>query len=379
MPMPKDMDSDATGAAPSGRRRVRVLSIHGGGMRGAYVAAYFEGLSKQAAVRQDRQSVDFGKAFDLIVGTSTGGIVACALAAGIPLGDILNVYLNHGKRIFPVKMPSGFSLDLCRQLLMRPKYLQRGSEALKGILEDQFHDLTIREVFDRRQIALAIPAVEMSHHRGWVFKTPHLGGHRDDDYRLVDVCMATTAAPLYRSMARIKTPGSEYHQVFVDGGLWANNPILVGLIDALRMTRPGDRIEVFSVSTCPPTPGQVFGGNEMHRGLKEWKFGGEVATVSLDAQGFVHDKMADMLAEHLDRDCHVIHFPQGSLPASATGFLDLDDTRDKTMDILRAQASADVSLTLSACDRKVSPNDELLADLLADLPRVDAETQGASG
>ena len=348
-------------------------------MRGAYVAAYFEGLSQQAAVRQGRQSVDFGKAFDLIVGTSTGGIIACALAAGIPLSDILSVYLSHGKRIFPAKMPSGFGVDLCRQLFLRPKYLRRGSQILESILEDRFHNLTIREIYDRRQIALAIPAVEMSHHRGWVFKTPHLGGHRDDGYRLVDVCMATTAAPLYRSMARVKTPGSDHHQVFVDGGLWANNPILVGLIDALRMTRPGDRIEVFSVSTCPPTPGQVFDANEMHRGLKEWKFGGDAATVSLDAQGFIYDKMADMLARHLDRDCQVVHFPQGNPPASATGFLDLDDTSDKAMDILRAQASADVSLTLSSCDRKADPSGELLSDLLADMPGVDDETHGASG
>ena len=80
-------------------------------------------------------------------------------------------------------------------------------------------------------------------------------------------------------------------------------PILVGMIDAIRMTKSGDRIEIFSLGTCPRPPGDIFDAKDMHRGPLGWKFGGEVVMTALDAQRFAYDNMADMLAEHLDRDC----------------------------------------------------------------------------
>ncbi|MGF1456276.1 MAG: CBASS cGAMP-activated phospholipase [Alphaproteobacteria bacterium] len=361
-----------------GPRRLRVLSIDGGGMRGVYTSAYLSALAKQAAARRNVEELDVGKAFQLIVGTSTGGIIACALAAGVPLGEVADLYRRNGKKIFPVKMPRGLNLDLCHQLFSRPKHLARGTAALKHVLEEKLGDLTVRQVYDRRGIALAIPTVEMSRHRSWVFKTPHLGGHRDDGFRLVDVCLATSAAPLYRSMARVENPATPgHHHVFVDGGLWANNPVLVGMIDALQMTGPGDRIEIFSLGTCPRPAGDIFGPEDMHRGLGQWKFGGEAAAVSLDAQEFAYDNMAGMLAKHVDRDCRVVRFPRGDLPAKAMPYLDLDETSEKGMQVLVEQAHEDVSLTLSACDRAADIDGKLMAALLNDLPPI--TKSGAGG
>ncbi len=318
-------------------KRIRVLSIDGGGMRGVYTSAYLSALAKQAAARRDAGKLDVGKAFDLIVGTSTGGIIACVLAAGVPLDEVAGLYRRHGQEIVPVKMPGGLNIDLCRQLFNRPKHLAHGAVALQRVLEEKLGDMTVRQVYDRRGIALAIPAIEMSRHRSWVFKTPHLGAHRDDGFRLVDVCLATSAAPLYRSMARVENPTTPgHHHVFVDGGLWANNPVLVGMIDALQMTDPGDRIEIFSLGTCPRPAGDIFDADDMHRGLGERKFGGEAAVIALDAQEFAYDNMAGMLARHVDRDCHVVRFPRGDLPAKAMPYLDLDEASDKSMQVLDA-------------------------------------------
>ncbi|PCJ61084.1 MAG: patatin [Rhodospirillaceae bacterium] len=361
-----------------GPRRLRVLSIDGGGMRGVYTGAYLSALAKQAAARRNTGDLDVGKAFDLIVGTSTGGIIACALAAGVPLDEVVDLFRRHGREIFPIKMPDGLNIDLFRQLFSRPKYLIRGANALQRRLEEKFGDMTVRQVYDQRRIALAIPAIEMSRHRSWVFKTPHLGGHRDDGFRLVDVCLATSAAPLYRSMARVENPTMYgHHHVFIDGGLWANNPVLVGMIDALQMTEPGDRIEIFSLGTCPPPAGDIFDADDMHRGLGDWKFGGEAAVIALDAQAFAYDNMAGMLAGHLDRDCHVVRFPRGDLPAKAMPYLDLDETSNKATKVLVEQALEDVSLTLSVCDRAADNDGNLLATLLKDLPPV--EKQEATG
>lgn len=353
-------------------RPLRVLSIDGGGMRGLYSATYLSALAAAAAKRRGVEELDVGKAFDLIVGTSTGGIIACALAAGIALETVAAVYRQRGTAVFPVKMPDRCNLDLLRQIFSRPKHLAAGAKALTQSLEEVFGNLTVREVYDSRRIGLAIPAVEMGRHRSWVFKTPHLKGHRDDNFRLVDVCLATSSAPLYRSLARVPNPNPAggHCYTFADGGLWANNPVLVAMIDALRMTKSGARIEIFSLGTCSPPVGDIP-GSEVNRGLLGWKFGGDAAALSIDAQQFAYDEIARMLVEHVDRECKVVRFPHEDVPIAVSPYLDLDETSENGMAALIDRAHADVSRALSAWDRSASDDEQILADLLANLPPVD--------
>ena len=82
-------------------KRLRVLSVDGGGMRGLYTSAYLSALGRRYAVTRDEAGLDIGKGFDLIVGTSTGAIIACALAAGISLDRVSALYREHGPEIFP--------------------------------------------------------------------------------------------------------------------------------------------------------------------------------------------------------------------------------------------------------------------------------------
>lgn len=350
------------------QRILRVLSIDGGGMRGVYSSTYLDILAKQIAARRKIAAVDWGKAFHLIVGTSTGGIIACALAAGIPLDKVTNLYEQYGKRIFPRKMPSTIK-GIIFDLFSRSKNLSKGNNSLCAALENSFGDLTMRDVYYKRGIALSIPAVEMSHHRSWVFKTPHLNGHRDDNFRLVDVCLATSAAPLYRSMAKVKNPDIENsHYIFIDGGLWANNPIMVGLIDALQMTKPGDRIEIFSLGTCSPPGGDIFGDKELHRGLVGWKFGAEVANIAITAQQYAYDKMAELIAHNIERDCRILRFPHDIPSKKVLPYLDLDETSKIAMQALKQQAQADVSLTLSEYDKGEGARAELLYSLFQTIP-----------
>ena len=79
----------------------RVLSLDGGGMRGIYTAEYLSCLASGFSKRTGKGDLDLGKGFDLIVGTSTGAIVGCALVAGVPLGKVVSVYKDNGKLIFP--------------------------------------------------------------------------------------------------------------------------------------------------------------------------------------------------------------------------------------------------------------------------------------
>ena len=349
---------------------LRVLSIDGGGMRGLYTAAYLKSLVQRYAVTRGVPNLDIAKGFDLITGTSTGAIIACALAADVPLDRVSALYRERGPEIFPLKLPDKAGVNLAWQVCKRPRYLKAGAVALEDALHAEFGDITLGEIWRDQHIALAVPAVEMSRHHSWVFKTPHLVNtkHRDDGYRLVDVCLASTAAPIYRSMARIENPDTTGHHVFVDGGLWANNPALVGLIDALEMTGPGDRIEIFCLGTCPQPEGELVGSDGLGRGLREWQFGGGVVKLALSAQEFAIDNMARKIGRYVDRDCQIVRFPHGEVPANIMKYLDLDETRTAAMDALVAQAQSDVYETLSRCSDTSDDEGQLVDALLNDLP-----------
>lgn len=365
-----DRLSAGCGQRPEGARRLRVLSIDGGGMRGLYAAAYLSSLAQRYARTRNLEGVDFGKGFDLITGTSTGAIIACALAAGVPIDRVTALYREYGPAIFPLKLPRNAGPGLAWQIWKRPRYLKAGSTALKKALAGELGELTLGDVWRDRGIALAVPAVEMSRHRAWVFKTPHLSNtrHRDDGYKLVDVCLASTAAPVYRSMARIENPDTSGHHVFVDGGLWANNPVLIGLLDALQMTTVGDCIEVFCLGTCPRPEGELIGDDELDRGLLSWRFGGEAVELALRAQEFAFDNIARMLAPHLDRACRILRFPHGTVPSEFMKYLDLDETSSKAMRAMVAQAQTDVYETLSRCGDPADADGQFLNTLLNELP-----------
>ena len=359
------------------RRRFRVLSIDGGGMRGLYTAAYLELLTKRYAVTRMVAGLDIGKGFDLITGTSTGAIIACGLAMGLPPERMVALYRGYGPNIFPRKVPKKIGLDLICQLWNRPRYLKAGAAALEEALTAEFGDVTLGSLWRDRKIALAIPAIEMSRHHAWVFKTPHLANtrHRDDGYRLSDVCLATTAAPVYRSLALIRNPDTSGYQAFVDGGLWASNPVMVGLIDALGMTIPGDRIEVFCLGTCPRPDGELIGPQDLDRGIGGWRFGATIVPLALDAQEFAFDRMARMISRHVDRECRIVRFPHGTVSADVMKYLDLDETDKTAMNALTSQAQSDVNETLSRCGDRDDIEGQLLHALLNELPSIEEATQ----
>jgi uncharacterized protein len=347
----------------------RVLSLDGGGMRGTYTATYLDRVAATFARQREIPRIDIGAAFDLIVGTSTGGIIASALAADIPLARVVALYREHGKAIFERRLPT--PVTLAADLTQRRQALTRGEKALRKALEDVLGDQTLGGIYKARKIAMAITAVELSQHRSWVFKTPHLKGtnHRDDGYSLVDVCLATSAAPVYRALAAIDHPdGGGGYNVFADGGLWANNPVLVGLIDALEMTEPGRPIHVFCLGTCPRPAGEQVARTALNRGLPQWKFGGDAASLSIDAQEFAFDNMARMLAKHTGRECKIVRFPSEPTPAALNDHLDIDDTTEASALALINQARTDADMTNSKCGRPDDAEGQLICQLFHNAP-----------
>ena len=144
-------------------RPFRVLSLDGGGMRGIYTAAFLERMVVHFAKIRAAECLDLGKGFDLITGTSTGAIVGCALAVGRPLGEVISLYREHGRQIFPHRI-TGKGSAVYRAAL-GSTVVRKGDHALREALNSVLGRTTMREVYDRRGISLSIPAVLMSTHR----------------------------------------------------------------------------------------------------------------------------------------------------------------------------------------------------------------------
>lgn len=192
--------------------KFKVLAIDGGGIRGAFAAGFLAELEQHIPTK-------IYEHFDLVAGTSTGGIIAMALALGMSARQVREFYERHGKQIFSRGQRS----------LLGPAFAAKysGSE-LENALRQAFGEQRLADA----KVRLIIPAVNLITGQPTTFKTPHLRAARtrDSKYSAVDVVLATTAAPTYFNRAKVAGEGS-----YCDGGLWANNPSLVGYTEAMRI------------------------------------------------------------------------------------------------------------------------------------------------
>lgn len=235
-------------------RPFRILSIDGGGIRGilpATVLAEFE-----HAHLDDRSTGDY---FDLIAGTSTGGIIALGLSIGMTASDILKIYVEHGEEIFPPLRGPFKSIKAKLQFVRSLSRYQYDRAPLERELRRIFGNRLLGDA----QRRLCIPSFDGFTEVN-VFKTPHHPDfQRDWREEMVTIALATSAAPTFFSIYR----NGDRH--FADGGVWANNPVMVALVDAMSCYEiDRHRIEILSIgcgeSEMIFTQGQVHGGGLWH-------------------------------------------------------------------------------------------------------------------
>lgn len=234
-------------------RPFRILSIDGGGIRGVFPAAFLAELESRFL-----GGSSIANHFDMIAGTSTGGIIALALAHGMTAREALNIYLDRGERIFP---PAVGLNKMSRMLrwVFKPKHDQA---ALKEELLRIFGD----KVLDDAVTRLVVPSFEGRHGEPFLYKTPHHPDYQKDRHKkFAHVALHTTAAPTYY-------PGVEDDgYIMIDGGIWANNPVMNALVDALACFDVArEDVRILSLGTGEST----FTVDERARlgGIKEWAF-----------------------------------------------------------------------------------------------------------
>lgn len=204
----------------------RILSLDGGGIKGAFAAAFLQAI-------EDSTSKRIADHFDLIAGTSTGGIIALGLGLGMSAKEISEFYVNEGPRIFDqhnlLDRSNRFLRIMgwinrhqkCVKQLMIPKY---DSSQLKRALECAFKSKRLGD----SSVRLVIPAYAAVKEDVYVFKTRHHPKFQIDwKESAVNVALATAAAPTY----------FEAHSMpsgvpLIDGGIWANNPVGLAAVEA---------------------------------------------------------------------------------------------------------------------------------------------------
>jgi predicted acylesterase/phospholipase RssA len=227
-------------------REFRILSIDGGGIKGVFPAAFLAELEKSL-----REPIY--RYFDLIAGTSTGGIIALGLGLGLTANAITTFYENYGPSIF-----SDAFLSAPVRLFRRVFSSKYSADALRIALEHEFKGCNLAD----SKVRLLIPSFNVNNGEIHIYKTRHHERFRTDfRVSMVDVALATTAAPTY-----FPTHKGAGQALYIDGGLWANNPVGNAVVEAVSWLGISPvRIRVLSLG-CTQFPASLTG----LRGGKDW-------------------------------------------------------------------------------------------------------------
>jgi predicted acylesterase/phospholipase RssA len=215
-------------ASPLGPELFQVLALDGGGAKALFTAHVLARLEADLGVRITDH-------FDLITGTSAGGILALGLGAGLAPAEIVEHYTDLAERVFPRSRRAPWRFG---SRALGPAY---SGAVLREVLTEVLGPRLLGQSTKR----LVIPSWDVQRAEVHIFKTPHHPRlRRDGRISMVDVAMATTAAPTFFEAARVDG------QRLVDGGVWANNPSVVAIGEAVSMLDVSlEAIRVLNVGT----------------------------------------------------------------------------------------------------------------------------------
>lgn len=236
-------------------KKFKILSIDGGGIKGVFPALFLTLLEDELKNRTDGKTKIY-QHFDLITGTSTGGIIAIALALGIPAKEIYHLYLDNAKNIFGSKKPLFLGLK-------KPFFL---GQIFNSAHKRNFLENLVRKTFKEAnngteprlgdcKTNVCIPIYDLIQGNPSVLKTKyHPAFERDYHIPAYQAAMATSAAPTY-----FNPYTSEYKDLNgttkdfvnkVDGGIMANNPTLVAFLEAIKAFKVDmSQLEILSLGT----------------------------------------------------------------------------------------------------------------------------------
>ena len=218
---------------------VRVLGIDGGGIRGAIpatVLARVEALTGRP----------IAELFDLVAGTSTGGILALGLVKPGPAGrpaytaaQMLSLYEKEGRRIF--RRTAAWKVRALGGLA-EEKYR---SEGIEGVLDEYFGATRLKDSLTD----IILTSYETERRIPFFFKSRNARTRPDYDFPMKDVARATSAAPTYFEPLKLEAGSPQDYYSLIDGGVYANNPAMCGYVEARATHADGSDFLVVSLGT----------------------------------------------------------------------------------------------------------------------------------
>lgn len=310
-------------------KRFKILSIDGGGIKGLYSSSILKKF-------EENFNCKTGDHFDMICGTSTGGLIALALSLKISAADICKFYEDKGEIIFPkhgeLKIPfyGNINKGFIKQIINGGKYSDKG---LKNALIEIFGDKLIEDCTN----LLCIPSYSVTEAKPKVFKRDHSNLTRDNKAPVVDVALATSAAPTYFPLAESTFYNNEQ---FIDGGIWANNPTLVGLLEALKYFVGFDKeyssIDILSLSSLSVTGGEKT-GLKRERSFKDW--GADLFETSMNGQAYFTNFFMTQIHEIYDLDINYLRIPGVSIAKGQEDLIQLDLANENAFNLMKIKAS----------------------------------------
>lgn len=308
----------------------KILSIDGGGIKGLYSTRILEKFEKKFNCKTSDH-------FDMICGTSTGGLITLALTSLISAADICKFYTEKGELIFPkqaeIKIPfiGKINKGFWKQIAFGGKFSNKG---LKDALDEIFAE---RKIGDANNL-LCIPSYSVTEAKPKVFKFDHNEGNlsRDNNAKMVDIALATSAAPTYFPMAELPYYNNEQ---FIDGGVWANNPTLVGLLEALNCFvgkgKRYNKIKILSLSSLSATGGNTT-GLKNERSFKDW--GADLFETSMNGQAFFTDFFLSKIKEISDINIDYTRIPSAAISKEQESIIQLDVANEEAYDLMKIKA-----------------------------------------
>lgn len=222
---------------------MKLLCIDGGGIRGVFPIAILKAIEEEFGK-------PVGQLFDVISGTSTGAIIAASVALNTSMGELMERYEIYGEKIFVKKSKVG---------LFKSVYSDR---YLRRLLKHAFKDLTLGEI----QKPLLIPAVDITHGKPYVHRTDFgYSSENELSIKLWDAVLSSCSAPIYFPPNNVN---NQY--LSIDGGLWANNPSLVCVTEALHHFKIDlEEILILSIGTGQQNIDFTMEENK-YWGIRQW-------------------------------------------------------------------------------------------------------------
>lgn len=309
-----------------------ILSIDGGGIRGilpAYLLCWLEEQLETELTRRNPRApkpvVRLADCFDIMAGTSTGGIIVLGMnipqhgRPKYPSRTFVELYQHKGAAIFPAESQSFLSGWL---------YSKYDSAVLEAIFQDYFQDVTLKDL----PKPILITTYDVDQEELVVFNSLEAQSSIDKNYKLRHVARATSAAPTYFPASNIQDEAGKSSRTFIDGGVSANNPSLLGYLEAQKHY-PHDRFHIISLG-CGSAPLFTLGSKQAG-GKLSWA--GDISSLMMNSESTMNHQLISQMATLRGDQYTRLQF---ALDQSASA---LDNATPENINVLIGYAQREIS------------------------------------